>query len=48
MGQVVYFVFADAVAQIVWSGDELVYARDVDHDVVLFVGEESLDCFVGA
>jgi hypothetical protein len=47
-GQVAHPALADAVAQIVWRGDELVDARDVDHDTALLVGEESLDRLAGA
>src|SRR5436189_259714 len=47
-GQVLHPDLADAVAEIVGPGDDLVDARDVDHDAWLLLGQESLDCLAGA
>ena len=47
-GQVLHPALADAVAEVARPGDQLVDARDVDHDARLLVGQESLDRLAGA
>src|SRR4051794_11859940 len=47
-GQALHTALADAVAEIVRLRDQLVDARDVDHDTRRLLRHESLDCLAGA